>query len=127
MYLRLHLSYENTYAFYSTLCSKITNNPDFDHNTKIALIGTTPQSHIANEPEFENVYLTGSYGMVIKSYAKEQFVKYYLGMDLNFASDTEINNIIQTDDFSAMENYPYHNSICKIDQYLVVKLSDPTS
>ncbi len=131
VYLKMFLSYENTYAFYSTLSAEIVNNPNFDEHTKIAIIGHPQESPTLNsvekEEEFKTVTITGSYGMRITSYSKEQFVKYYIGLNITFADKNQTKELSQTDSFAAMANYPYYGSIQKIEDCLVVKLSDPNT
>lgn len=58
------------------------------------------------------------------AFSREEFVKYFLGMDLNFASDEEIDRLIQSGALEGMASYPYYGYIKKTDQYLVVLLSE---
>ena len=125
-YLRLQLSYENTYSFYTSLCADLANNPDFDENTTVAIIGQPPEN-AAERAEFEDITLIGSYGMVIRSHSKQHFINYYIGLDVDFASREEEADLAATITFKEMPPYPYYGSIKKIGDYLVVKLGDPSS
>lgn len=122
VYLKMYLSYENTYAFYSSLMSQIKMTPSFSSETKLALIGDTTELIYPYE-EFENINnITGANGISVNSYSRNNFIKYYLGFDIEFANDAEINEIVQTVDFINMDIYPYYGSIKKIGDFLVVKL-----
>ncbi|MBP3412421.1 MAG: glucosyltransferase domain-containing protein [Oscillospiraceae bacterium] len=129
VYLKVQLSYENTYAFYSVLCSEIVNHPDFDRNTKVAIIGSITDNPIVDPvsdyDEFESVSIMGSDGIGIHSYSRQDFVRFYLGFNILFAEEEQIKEIKQTSSFATMSSYPYYGSIQKIDNFLVVKLSDP--
>ena len=71
-------------------------------------------------------YFTGilsNYEM-ITAYSKENFIKNYIGVDFNYATEEEINNLKTKNEVQEMELYPYDNSIKKIDDIIVVKFSD---
>ncbi|MBR6825244.1 MAG: glucosyltransferase domain-containing protein [Oscillospiraceae bacterium] len=124
-YLKVHLSYEHTYSFYNNLSSEIVNNPEYDEDTVLAVIGSTPSDLITYGKEFRDIHgLMGSNGVLITTYAKEQFMKYYLGMDVKFADRATIWYITHSDEFKEMPSYPYYGCIRKFDNCLVVKLSD---
>jgi hypothetical protein len=57
-------------------------------------------------------------------YSKEKFIKYFIGCDLEFATEEEIDRLIQSPVYESVPTYPYYGSICYIDGYIVVKFSD---
>lgn len=122
-YLHLHLRYENAYAFYTSLAADIKLQPEFDEDTKLAVVGSYQQ------PEFYTWYfehihnITGAYGFVPDSYSNESFLNYYVGFPVPFASQEEIEAIRETPDYTEMPVYPYYGSMKFFGDVLVVKLS----
>lgn len=122
-YLNLHLRYENASAFYTSLIADIKMNPGFDKNTKLAVIGEYQQPDYY-PLQFESVLtITGVYGFVPDNYSKDFFLTYYTGFPMEFASEEEVFQIMETPEFDAMAVYPYYGSLQKIGDCLVVKLS----
>ena len=120
--LHLLLQQENTRAFYTTLVADLQQTPGFDEGTRLAVIGSY------RNPEFDKKFsflqqLTGTAGIHPGSYSRQRFLEYYLGFSLDFASDEKMAEIQSSPEFAAMPIYPYHGSIQKIGNCLVVKLS----
>ena len=55
-------------------------------------------------------------------YSRENFIKYYLGFDIPFASEEELASLGEDVRVQEMAEYPYYGSVKKIDDYMVVKL-----
>lgn len=122
-YLNLYLRYENAYAFYTSLLADIKMTPGFEENTKLALIGRWQEPDYYSE-KFEFLgQLTGVGGFSANSYSGEQFLEYYLGAAIPFASQAEIEAIQNSPEYTEMAVYPYYGSMAMIDDILVVKLS----
>ena len=120
--LHLLLRQENTRAFYTALVADLQQMPEFSEGTRLAVIG----SH--QNPEFDEKFaflqqLTGTAGIYPDNYSRQKFLEYYLGLSLDFASDEETAKIQSSPEFAAMPAYPYHGSIQKLGDCLVVKLS----
>lgn len=122
-YLLLHLRYENAYAFYTSLIADIKMTPEFDENTKLAVIGTfrEPDFYLEKFPFSDHV--TGTDGFLPDIYSKDRFLEFYLGFPIPMASDEEIAAITATAEYEAMAVYPYYGSMQMFDDILVVKLS----
>lgn len=123
-YLKLHIKYENNYAFYTTLIAQIQSRDDFDEQSKIALIGNFQYPEFYSENFAEANRIWGFDGVYPKQYSRQEFVLHYLGLDIPFASSAEIKEIAETQEFQQMANYPYSGCITKIGSYIVVKFSD---
>lgn len=54
----------------------------------------------------------------------DEFITYYLGFDVSFASSEEKESLSQDPRYLEMESYPFYGYIQKIDEYIVVKLGD---
>ena len=127
-YFELKLSYENMYSFYNTLVTRIESTPGFDENTKVALVGNYNGSLLTNNKlRFSDLEdFTGilkNYEL-ITAYSKENFIRNYIGADFIYASAEEINYLVNNKEVQKMSNYPYDNSIKKIDNIIVIKFSD---
>lgn len=124
-YTRLYLAYENTYAFYNTLVTRIMSHEEFDDNTKIALIGKYNGELLNNTDKYfiNTLRVTGinNSKQLINSYSNKEFIENYIGLDFDFASDAEIEELIKTEEYKNMKTYPYKNSIKIINNILVVK------
>lgn len=122
-FLLLHLRYENAYAFYTSLIADVKMTPEFDENTKLAVIGTfrEPEFYLQKFPFSD--HLTGTDGFLPDVYSKNRFLEYYIGFPIPMASDQEIAAITATEEYNAMAVYPYYGSMQMFDDILVVKLS----
>ena len=122
-FLHLHLRYENAYAFYGALVADIRQRPEFTEEAVLAVVGEYQQPEYYSE-HFEHIHsITGVYGFVPDNYSKDSFLEYYLGLQIPFASQKEIDAIRQTQEFEQMPVYPYYGSVKSFGNILVVKLS----
>ena len=127
-YFELKLSYENTHSFYTTLTTRIESIQGFNKDTKIAFIGLyTGETLYINANYFSDLDdFTGiiSNLEMISAYSNENFIKNYIGVDFNYASEEEINELQNNEEVKEMNIYPYDNSIKKINNIIVVKFSE---
>lgn len=122
-FLHLHLRYENAYAFYGALVADIRQRPEFTEEAVLAVVGDYQQPGYYSE-HFEHIHsITGVYGFVPDNYSKERFLEYYLGLEIPFATQKEIDAIRETPEFAAMAVYPYYGSVKSFGNIMVVKLS----
>ena len=122
-YLNLYLRYQNAHAFYSSLVADLNSNPDFQEGTKLALVGTYVSPAFYEEQFSDTDRITGVHGFLPDGYARAQFMSYYIGLDIPFASDGEVAALQELAQVQAMPRYPFYGSIQTIDGMLVVKLS----
>jgi len=124
-YMRLHITYENTFAFYNTLSTRIQETDGFNKNIKIALIGNFKNNLITNtDTKFKNTrYVAGikNTQQLINCEPRKRFLEYYIGVDFEYASENEISFIKQLPEYKEMNVYPYDNSIKMIDNIIIVK------
>ncbi len=123
-YLKMHLEYENEYYLFSSIMNSVKAYPGFDEDSKIAIVGNFDDPEYFSEFESLRLFYITGIGGAKNSNGRNNYIKYYLGMDVNFASDEEIMKISQTDEFKNMKEYPYYGHICEIDNIIVVKISD---
>ena len=122
-YLELHLQYENTYAFYTSLLSDIRMQPEFDEDTQLAVIGQWRYPDYFFK-KFEFTYdLFGHLNATPGEYSMDRFLEYYIGFQIPFAPEWMAEQIQASEEFMQMPVYPYYGSIQMFEDVLVVKLS----
>ena len=121
-YLYMQLRYENTFSFYTTVVTQIYSLPDYQEDTKVAIIGDTDQ-YLYDLGQLEcTKEIKGVDGIRVDIYSRNQFIQNFIGANLNFATDEEIEKIKETEEFNKMNRYPYSHSVEKINNTVVVKL-----
>ena len=120
-YLKMHLQYEAADSFYVSMIAQIKETEGFDENSRLAIIGQqdnllyyAPQLHTS-------LLLAPSYDL-INIYSRESLFRQYLGFDIEFAGEEELEAISATPEFEQMAEYPYYGSVKMIGDYIVVKL-----
>ena len=122
-HLKQYLQYESAHAFYTGVMSQIENTPGFNNNSKIALIGEA-SNLVYNFSDFKREDITGIWDEpVLNIHSRKNFIKYFIGFDLLYTSETENELIQKTQDFKDMPSYPYYGSIKKIGNNIVVKFN----
>lgn len=125
-YLNLHLRYENAYSFYASLSAQIKSMPEFQEDTKLAILGTF------REPDFYTEHfsflqeLTGVKGFLPDSYSRGKFLEYYLDFPIPSPTEEETAAILRSPEYAEMAVYPYYGSLRLIGDTIVVKLSEPS-
>lgn len=121
VYLKMDLQYENASSFYTTLISQVKQTEGFDEHSRLAIIGR--QDNLLHQfPELDTELLLGPSRDLVNIYSRENFIKYYLGFDIPFASEAEISALEEDARVQAMAEYPYYGSVQNIDGCIVVKL-----
>lgn len=116
------IEYENQYADFSSIITRIESNPAFKPGTKIAIIDVDYITrHDISNHFLEAREITGTSALGYQFYSREQFMYYYLNFDGEFASEEEKEMLKATPEFAEMQVYPYYDSIRVIDGYIVVK------
>ena len=59
---------------------------------------------------------------LINIYSRENFIRFYLGLDLPFAPESAVEALEDDARVLAMAEYPYDGSVQKIDDMIVVRL-----
>ena len=124
-YTNMAHSFERSTAVINRMADRIEQLEDFSKVTTLAIIGELPGSNetIYNYPPD----LSGTvpnYIMRIPQNYVDMF-RNYNNIDLTEASKTEITNLLSTNEYSKMDNWPAANSVQIIDHCVVIKLSEP--
>ena len=120
-YLKLTLQYENARAFYTVLAARIERTEGFDEDCSIALVGRQ-EKLLHTFPELDTELFMGVNRELVNIYSRENFIRFYLGLDLPFASETDVEALEEDARVLAMAKYPYDGSVRKIDDRIVVRL-----
>ena len=114
-----YINYQNQFAEFSGLLTRIESMPEYQPGTKIAIIGYGNPTAPAISDSFPNTRRIKGLSMLRYSY--EELMQIYLGYEGEFASAEEKAALQETAEFAEMQTYPYYDSIRVIDGYIVVK------
>jgi len=121
VYLKMELQYENAYSFYSSLMAQVKDTEGFEEGTELAFVGK--QDNLLHSfPQLDTELLLGPSRDLVNIYSRENFIKYYLGFDIPFASAEVCDKLENDERVSQMPEYPYYGSVQCIDGCIVVKL-----
>ena len=121
VYLKLHLQYENAYAFYTVLVSRVQQTPGFDAESRLALVGEQEEL-LYRFDELDTELFQGVDRDLVNIYSRENFLRYYLGLELPFVSEEELEALAEDARVQAMPVYPYDGSVQKLGDTIVVRL-----
>ncbi len=121
VYLKMQLQFENASAFYTVLTSRLTRAEGFDAGTRLAFVGEQ-HTMLHSFPELDTDLLQGPSRDLVNIYSRENFLRYYLGFEIPFASEEECAALADNPEVKAMAVYPYDGSVQKIGEIMVVKL-----
>ena len=129
-YMKHHLNKTETVAL--SMMNEIETVTDNSRSHKICVIGTMEDG---NYPEIyealrSSVQWTTAYHKTIwTTFDGTQscwvnYISHYLGQTYSMCSYEEYNKILQSAEYSSMQNFPDENSVTIIDDIIVVKLSN---
>lgn len=120
-YFCMDMTYENAYAYFVKLTTKIEMMEDYQSSIPVTLIGYATQDTYVPQMELTGV-LTGNASL--NMYSRDRFLTYFLGEYYPSVSDGVRNELQQTPEFAEMPVYPQDGSIREIDGVIVVKVSN---
>ena len=121
VYLKLQLQYENAYAFYTVLSTRIMETEGFDENCTVALVGRQEQL-LHRFPELDTELFMAAPADLVNIYSRENLLRNFLGLELPFADDKTTERLASDPRVEAMPAYPYAGSVQMLDGVIVVKL-----
>ena len=124
-YLNMHERYEKEYALALRVVDRLEMNEEYTSSTPVLFVGD-PYTH--NSGNIYNDYIenmTGTKGNSILhgDFHFKEFIKHYIGVDLNTPNQEKINKIMNSKSFKKMKVFPNKESIDKVDGVIVVKFS----
>lgn len=123
-YLNMHLAYENTYYYTTSILNRLQDTPGYTKESKVAIIGEYQLPDFYYEQFYDLMQLMGTRKLSPNAYSIEGFFELYNGVKINFASAEQKKSLAQSAEFHAMESYPNYGYIQTIDDVIVIKLSD---
>lgn len=123
-YLKLHLRYENLYAFCTSTVTHLQNMPDYQQDTPVAIIGTYVEPDFYEDSFPGTNHIIGTHNLSPSSYSMDKMFEYYIGHEVSLVYIDDAKLIAQTDAAKEMPSYPANGYIQNIDGTIVIKLSD---
>ena len=120
-YFCMDMTYENAYAYFVKLTTKIEMMEDYESAKPVALIGYATQDTYVPDMELTGV-LAGN--AALNMYSRDRFLTYFLGEYYPAVSDAVRDELQQTQEFAEMPVYPQDGSIREINGVIVVKVSN---
>lgn len=120
VYLKLHVQYENAYAFYTGLMTEVYEAEGYDKDCRLVLIGN--QSGLYMPEELDTGDLFGPNENLVNIYTNDYFIRNYMGYYSEFVSGDEYWALRGSEEFEKMPAYPSEGSVKRIEDYIVVKL-----
>lgn len=120
VYFQMFMKVEQAESFYTSAISEIMRDGDFCENSKIAFVGSN--DILYEFPMIETDSLSGIREGIVGTYSQREFVRCFLGLDLNICGWDDTDILAEDSRVADMPSYPYHGCIQKIDDYYVVKL-----
>lgn len=113
------VNFQSECAELSGIITRVESMPEYQPDTKLALIGIESTSR----PNVSQLFSSAKRitGIAEYYYSYEQLMRLYLGYNGEFASAEEKAELQGTAEFAEMQAYPYYGSIRAIDGYIVVK------
>lgn len=124
LYIKLHMDYENTYAFYTVLASDIKKSDQYREGMTVYIAGEAEDGVLPKEA-FGLDHFDGPAPDLLNAYTKAAFINYYIGYDITILPFEAYHiraSLEGTETYASMPAYPAEGSISTIDGYLVVKL-----
>ena len=124
-YSNLQKKYERTYAYCERLLDRIEQTDGYYPGIPIAMIGVVSEDQYPKADLTEGVTdnligLSGDY-LCYKGEDYRQFIKAYLGADLNIISGEEIGEIYNSEEYVLMDSFPGKTSVKLVDGTIYVK------
>lgn len=128
VYLKLQLTYEQTFAYSVRLVNAIETSEYYSEDSIVMLIAVEPGQAAHNPtPELDSIQITGTANMqeLINSYTYGRYLNRYAGLK-NEVYDTQHEysmDFAKRDEVLALSCYPSEGCITRLDGYIVVRLS----
>ena len=119
VFMKLLMQFEQANSFYTSVVTELRQDPEFNEDSVICVIGS---NEILDSIPVDTSKLAGMREGIVGTYSQAEFVRYYLGLNLNIAGWDITDELELREDVMQMPSYPYYGSIRKIDGYYVVRL-----
>ena len=120
-YFAMDITYENVYAYYLKLSTKIELTEGWTKDTPVAFLGTATMDNYVPDTGITGV-LVGDAALNIYSY--DRIFSYYMGTSYSYVAAEKKTELSANEIVRAMPCYPNSGSIAMVDGIMVVKLSE---
>ena len=122
-YLKLFLEYENAYSLATTLVTQIRSLPGYVPEDRVVIYPAAGNA-ISFAPEFGSEEeadhdLMGIQFQLLTGYTEEDFIRRFIGTELNIVSHEQAEREITDRDFERMPEYPAEGSVKRIEDGLI--------
>ena len=120
------LQYEETKALYTSVLARVFSLPDFDESCRVAIVGNAPAARwdAGEKFPFEKLRLPGV--NITDTRQAENLIRLYLGCELPFATEAEIDALVRSGALDGMPVWPYDGSVKRIGDLAVVNFAGET-
>ena len=130
-YIAREYTLNQAYSTMIRIVDRIETNEEYQKGMKICFAGTIEQNNYPRKSKIYEMavgYIT-DYGEFWENYASgkvtiKNFLEKYMGIEIEFCTDREYLEIVNSEEFEEMEIFPEQESVKVINDIVVVKLSD---
>ena len=129
-YYRSKLALDRVSAFYNRIMVKVEEQKGYTYDQKLLVAGDYwPDPNVLSACNLDGDKYADMEGVAIEnglftSSTRENFLKYYLGIQGEHVTDDETKKVESSDEFRSMPSYPEDGCVKKIDGVWVVKIND---
>lgn len=129
-YFRMDIAFTRIHSFYERLYIRVTEQEGYSYGDSIAVLGDWwPERNILSSygmdieryEEFEGVAMENG---LFTTGVRQSFMKIYLGIDYPPVSADKMTELMKTEEFANMPDYPAKGCVRKIDGIWVVRVAD---
>ncbi len=131
-YLRLQLTYENSFALANRIAARIEMLDGYSPDTSVAIVGEASRKLYGNTiEEFSQINsLTGTGDILLYSpephMRTREFICNYIGIRMPRPNGEQLAKLKESETVKTMPSYPSKGSVAIVDGVIVVKLGDGT-
>ena len=133
-YLQMELNYNKTFSMAIRIINRIEQDDSYTPEAKVLIIGNRMDGNnsSSNYPQIENSLgkdNIATWGVLWPDFGGNQatwyhFMSYYCGWKFQVCTEEEYLDIINTEEYKTMKQFPQKDSIKKINDIYVVKISN---
>ena len=130
-YFRMDIAFTRIHSFYERLYDRVTEAEGYQHGDQIAILGDWwPERNILSKYEMDIDRYLEMEGIAMEnglftSGVRTQFLKIYLGVEFDETLTLDrMFELMETEEFRNMPNYPAEGCVQKIDGVWAIKVAD---
>ena len=126
-YFRMEMTYERVYSYITRIMVRVESMEGYQAEDPILLVGSFDEESMNGYRMDEEKFYDFSgvaleYGLMTPG-AREDFIRIFLGRQMEYAADEEAAKIKASPEFQEMEVYPVEGSIKKVEGRWIVRIS----